>query len=55
MVLEMCQSSGGDRGYPLLMFYAKYAPLMKDDKEMEVFADGYFARVQEELNHTQVF
>jgi hypothetical protein len=53
--LAMCQSFPEERYYLLLSFYAKYAPLMKDDNEMSAFADGYFARVQETLNQTRVF
>jgi hypothetical protein len=53
--LDMCQQRPEGGYYLLLSFYAKYAPFMKDDKEMSAFADGYFIRVQETLDQTQVF
>lgn len=41
--------------YALFMFYAEHSHKMKNDEEMDLFADGYFTRLEEEVENKKAF
>lgn len=41
--------------YALFMFYAEHSHKMKNDEEMDLFADGYFTRLEKEVENKKAF
>lgn len=41
--------------YALFMFYAEHSHKVQNDEEMVLFADGYFTRLEEEIENRKAF